>query len=110
MVLRIYICSLGLTIFIVHEIARDRTASTMLEIARDGVTITMLKTALGSFAVEFIGLSTVYYWIIFYSVNEKWYRQYLILFTFRMTILGFLTAIVPFLIDLKYRVDWELVL
>jgi len=54
-------CFFGLTIFIVHEIARDRATSTMLEITRDRVTITMLKTALVSFAVEFIGLSAVYY-------------------------------------------------
>jgi hypothetical protein len=58
--LGICICSLGLTIFIVYKIARDRATSTMLEISRDRVTITMLKTALVSFAVEFIGLFVVY--------------------------------------------------
>lgn len=94
-------CFLGLTIFIVHEIAQGRSTSTIS---------TMLKMSLVSFAVEFIGLSALYYWIIFHLVNEKWYRQYLMLFALGTTIFGLLTAIFPVLIDLVHQVDLELAL
>jgi hypothetical protein len=47
--LGIYSYFLGLTIFIIYEIARDR------------ITSTMLKIALVLFAVEWTGLSTLYY-------------------------------------------------
>lgn len=70
----------------------------------------MIKVGLVSFAVEFAGLSAVYSWIIFCLIQKVWYQQYHMLLALGTTLSGFLTATVPFLIDLIYRVDWELAL
>ncbi len=62
--LGLYNYFLGLTIFIVYKIAQGRSIS---------IISIMLRISLVSFVVEFIGLSILYYWIIFYLVNKKQY-------------------------------------
>ena len=90
-------CCLGLTIFLVQGIARGRAA------------VYFIKIGLASFALELVGLSLLYAWLLWW-LRRAWYKQYGLLLALVTSVSGCLSATIPFLVAQVHSVDWDLAL